>query len=114
VKDLPHVGEDRLSVDYYYWYYGSLALNQFDGPGSPRPDHGKYWDAWNNAMITAVLQLQDDTREGGQCSRGGWLTPDRWCYAGGPVYATALNVLTLEVYYRYENAFGVTVKAETR
>jgi hypothetical protein len=114
VKDLPRVGEDRLSVDYYYWYYGSLALNQFDGPGSPRPDHGKYWDAWNNAMITAVLQLQDDTKEGGQCSRGGWLTPDRWCYAGGPVYATALNVLTLEVYYRYENAFGVTVKAETR
>jgi hypothetical protein len=33
---------------------------------------------------------------------------DRWGnYSGcGPLYNTALNVLTLEVYYRYENAFG--------
>ena len=27
--------KDKLSVDYYYWYYASLALNQFDGPDSP-------------------------------------------------------------------------------
>ena len=31
---------------------------------------------------------------------------DRWGFAGGRVYATAINVLTLEVYYRYENVFG--------
>jgi hypothetical protein len=33
---------------------------------------------------------------------------DRWGnYSGaGPLYNTAINVLTLEVYYRYENAFG--------
>ena len=114
VKDLPSVSEDRLSVDYYYWYYGSLALNQFDGPDSPRPDRGKYWKPWNEAMIAALVSLQDGTTEKSVCSRGGWLAPDRWCYAGGPVYATAMNVLTLEVYYRYENAFGVVAKAEGR
>jgi hypothetical protein len=99
-------------VDYYYWYYGALALNQFDGPDSPRADRGKYWQPWNEAMIKALVQLQDDNKERDVCSRGGWLTPDRWCYAGGPVYATALNVLTLEVYYRYKNAFGAIAKGE--
>jgi hypothetical protein len=34
------------------------------------------------------------------------MVPDRWSYDGGPIYTTAINVLTLEVYYRYENAFG--------
>jgi len=53
---------------------------------------------------------QDQTERA--CSNGGWLVPDRWCYAGGPIYATALNVLTLEVYYRYANAFGASMAAK--
>jgi hypothetical protein len=106
VADLPALSEDGLSIDYYYWYYGSLALNQFDGPQSPRADRGRYWGPWNASMSAALLSLQDTSKEQGACSRGGWLKPDRWCHAGGPVYATALNVLTLEVYYRYENVFG--------
>ena len=28
LKDLPAVSKNKLSIDYYYWYYGSLALNQ--------------------------------------------------------------------------------------
>ena len=107
VSDLPAVSEDHLSVDYYYWYYGSLALMQYDGPDSPRADRGRYWKPWNEAMIAALTGLQDANTERHVCSRGGWLVPDRWSYAGGPIYATALNVLTLEVYYRYPNAFGV-------
>jgi hypothetical protein len=103
VKDLPSVTKDRLSVDYYYWYYGSLALNQYDGPDSPRQGQ-RYWKPWNEAMTRALLELQDETEQ--NCSKGGWLVADRWCHTGGPIYATALNVLTLEVYYRYENAFG--------
>ncbi|HEX5009951.1 MAG TPA: prenyltransferase/squalene oxidase repeat-containing protein, partial [Planctomycetota bacterium] len=105
IKDLPKVSEDHLSVDYYYWYYGTLALNQFDGPDSPHKS-GKYWEPWNKAMQDAVLSLQDKNQEPDVCTRGGWLVGDRWCYAGGPIYATAVNVLTLEVYYRYANAFG--------
>jgi hypothetical protein len=105
VKDVPRVSEDHLSVDYYYWYYGTLALNQFDGPDSPRKS-GKFWDPWNKAMQEGVLSLQDKNNENDICSRGGWLVGDRWSYEGGPIYCTAINVLTLEVYYRYANAFG--------
>jgi len=103
VKDLPTIDKDRRKIDYYYWYYGSMALNQLDGPDSPRKS-GKYWGPWNKAMVDAVVSLQDTQER--SCNRGGWMQPDRWAYAGGPIYSTAINVLTLEVYYRYENAFG--------
>jgi hypothetical protein len=105
VRDLPAVSKDKLSVDYYYWYYGSMALNQFDGPDSPRKN-SRYWGPWNEAMKDAVLSLQDGTKERDVCSRGGWLVDDRWSHAGGAIYNTAINTLTLEVYYRFENAFG--------
>ena len=105
VKDLPVVSEDKLSIDYYYWYYASLALNQFDGPDSPR-NSGKYWNPWNEALVPILLELQDQTAVEEDCSRGGWLVPDRWSHQGGALYSTAMAVLTLEVYYRFENAFG--------
>jgi hypothetical protein len=115
VKDLPQATDDHSSIDYYYWYYGSLALNQFDGEDSPRHT-GKYWGPWESATATTLLELQSAGED--QCSRGGWLVPDRWCHYGGPVYATAINVLTLEVYYRFANAFGAkstdTTKAPSK
>ena len=101
-SDLPAVSKDKLSIDYYYWYYGTLALNQFDGPASPKKN-GKYWKAWDNALGDALLPLQDESKT---CAKGSWPTPDRWSLVGGPIYRTAINVLTLEVYYRYENAFA--------
>jgi hypothetical protein len=106
VADLPRVTKDRLSVDYYYWYYATLALNQFDGPGSPREGAGAYWKPWEAALKESILELQaeDDRRDA--CADGGWLQDDRWSHAGHALYNTAINVLTLEVYYRYENAFG--------
>ncbi len=106
VADLPRVSADRLSVDYYYWYYATLALNQFDGPDSPRPGAGAYWEPWEGSLIEALLALQSPSRGRDACSGGGWLVDDRWSHAGHALYNTALNVLTLEVYYRYENAFG--------
>jgi hypothetical protein len=112
VADLPAIGRDRLAIDYYYWYYGSLALNQFDGPDSPRRS-GKYWNPWAEAMVESVLALQDRPHPKA-CHHGAWRASDRWSYAGGPVYATALNVLTLEVYYRYENAFGSAARARAK
>ncbi len=101
--DLPAAGKDGLQADYYYWYYGSLALHQFDGPESPRAS-GKYWGPWNKAMVEALTSTQ--SHDSKTCHDGGWLAPDRWCHSGGPIYATAINVLTAEVYYRYANAFG--------
>ena len=105
MKDLPVVSKDKLSVDYYYWYYATLALYQFDGPDSPRRT-GKYWNLWNRSLAEVVTGLQE---ESDTCGRGGWPTPDRWSLSGGPIYRTAINVLTLEVYYRYENAFGAAL-----
>lgn len=111
VKDLPAVSKDKLSIDYYYWYYATLALNQFDGPDSPRKGGGKFWEPWNKALIDALLQLQDQSKAREVCTRGGWLDPDRWgSHTGHALYSTAINVLTLQVYYRYENAFGVASK----
>ena len=105
LADLPALGSaETPQVDYYYWYYGSLALNQFDGPDSPRRTN-RFWGPWNRAMNDTILALQDKSKEA--CSFGGWMAPDRWAYGFGPVYTTAISVLTLEVYYRYENAFGM-------
>jgi hypothetical protein len=105
VRDLPAVTRDHLSIDYYYWYYGTLALNQLDGPDSPRAS-GRYWKPWEAALQEAILPLQHASKDPGDCRRGAWLDGDRWSYAGHALYSTALNVLTLEVYFRYANAFG--------
>ena len=97
VKQLPAWKDPDL--DYYYWYYASLALFQFDGPS------GRYWKAWNEQMKSVIVSHQRTKKDG--CADGSWDTDERWCKAGGRVYATAVNALTLEVYYRYENVFGV-------
>jgi hypothetical protein len=104
IKDLPST-KDKMAIDYYYWYYGALALNQFDGPDAPKKTN-KYWGPWNKAMADAILELQDHAEKA--CTNGGWMVLDRWSHEsyGGPLYTTAINVLTLQVYYRYENAFG--------
>jgi hypothetical protein len=96
VQDLPTrvIDVSKPSpVDYYYWYYASLALSQFDGPESPKRN-AKYWAPWKKVILDCVTGLQDEAE--GVCSNGGWIVPDRWNYAGGPIYCTAINVLTLE------------------
>ena len=85
-------------TDFYYWYYASLALFQYDGPGGPK------WKAWNDPMKTALVKHQN--AGAGTCKNGSWEPVDRWSGQGGRVYATAINALTLEVYYRYANVFG--------
>jgi hypothetical protein len=107
VKDLPRISDDELSIDYYYWYYATLALNQLDGPDSPKKT-GRHWNVWNKAMNDSILKLQDHTEK--NCSHGGWMTRDRWSHEGGRIYSTAINVLTLQVYYRYGNAFGTATR----
>jgi hypothetical protein len=97
LKDLPVWTGPK--IDFYYWYYASLALFQFDGPSGPS------WKAWNENMKNALVANQKRAADG--CQNGSWDPIDRWGFEGGRVYATAINALTLEVYYRYENVFGV-------
>jgi len=105
-SDVPHVTKDMLSVDFYYWFFATLALNQYDGPDSPRADKGLLWERWNDGLVDALLPLQDDSKKRDVCSRGGWLQEARGNRRGRALYNTALNVLTLEVYYRFANVFG--------
>ncbi len=72
----------------YYWYYGTLAMFQMGG---------KHWDTWNAALKKTLLPNQ---RRGGDAD-GSWDCEMGWAPAGGRVYSTAINALSLEVYYRY-------------
>jgi hypothetical protein len=81
-------------IDFYYWYYGTLAMFQMGG---------NYWKRWNASMKTALVDHQQ--MEKGTCLRGSWDPVGAWGGSGGRVYATAINVLSLEIYYRYERVF---------
>ncbi|MHC4608238.1 MAG: prenyltransferase/squalene oxidase repeat-containing protein, partial [Planctomycetota bacterium] len=97
LRDLPTWSGN--AIDFYYWYYSSLALFQYDGPS------GSKWRTWNEPMKNALVQNQNPRSQ--DCRMGSWETVGRWCGEGGRVYSTAINALTLEVYYRYANVFGV-------
>ncbi|RMG13875.1 MAG: hypothetical protein D6731_11225 [Planctomycetota bacterium] len=88
------------TVNFYYWYYGTYAMFHF---GDDRK-----WASWNAAMRQAIEPHQ---RERG-CERGSWDPVGEWCKSGGRVYATAMNVLTLEIYYRYRRAHGKGLAAK--
>ena len=80
---------NRADGNLYFWYYASLVLFRHGG---------REWESWNQALQTTLLpaQLRDGSWEPISLYAG---------YAGDDErdhgYTTALNVLTLEVYYRY-------------
>ncbi|MBK8206317.1 MAG: terpene cyclase/mutase family protein [Planctomycetes bacterium] len=94
---------EKNKIDYYYWYYASLALYQVGG---------SIWSTWEKAMSKTLLDYQrgyhaEDVKKGlinkdMLDEHGSWDACDAWSAAGGRVYATAINCLTLEVYYRYQ------------
>jgi len=93
-KRLPIWNEEKGSIDYYYWYYGSYAMFQMAG---------KDWQVWKTAMEKAIVENQ--RTEG--CERGSWdPQKDPWGDNGGRAYSTALLTLCLEVFYRYDNVLG--------
>jgi hypothetical protein len=101
---LPQWGkENPYKIDYYYWYYASLALYQVGGAT---------WETWVKSMFSVLMDNQrgwkEQDKKNNHVSKealdehGSWDAVDAWSSAGGRVYATAINCLTLEVYYRYE------------
>ena len=96
VSDLPQW--KNTQIDFNYWYFGSLALFQYDGPEGPM------WKKWNEPMKNALVPNQKTANDG--CPNGSWEPASRWGNEGGRVWATAINALTLEVYYRLVNVFG--------
>ncbi len=85
----PPVNADDGSIDHYYWYYATYALFQMGG---------KHWTEWQKHLLPAVVKTQQP--EGNE--KGSWDPNGAWGDDGGRVYATAIQVLTLEAYYRYD------------
>ena len=89
MADLPNYNApSHSSVNYYHWYNATYAMFQVGGND---------WRTWNESMKKALL---DSQRRGG-CADGSWDSVGTWCVAGGRVYATAINALTLQIYYRF-------------
>jgi hypothetical protein len=60
---------------------------------------GEHWKWWNDAMKGSIVAHQHLDRSDDRY--GSWDPVDPWAADGGRVYATAVNTLSLEVYYRY-------------
>ena len=91
----PGTGKDHLVGDLYYTYYSVLAMFQMGG---------EYWNEWNQRFRDPLVKCQVhqmfDNR--GRFIRGSWDPKNhQWGRRGGRVYATAMAILSLEVYYRF-------------
>ena len=84
VESGPHFGNP------YYNYYATQLLHHVGG---------SRWVRWNGAIRDKLIESQ--VLEGHE--RGSWYPQDAdgHCQIGGRLYATALNCLILEVYYRH-------------
>lgn len=87
-------------LDFYYWYYASLAMYQVGG---------SKWERWARPMMKTLMDNQRGFRAEDKGStaegldeHGSWDAVDAWSSSGGRVYATAINCLTLQVWFRYE------------
>jgi hypothetical protein len=95
MANLPNWNKPKnTKVDFYYWFFGTYAMFQY----GDKKRYKRY--KWNTAMKKALL----DTQRIGGCPDGSWDPAGKWGMVGGRVYATAINCLTLEVYYRYARA----------
>ena len=93
----------QYKIDFYYWYYASLALYQVGGAS---------WATWEKALSQTLLDNQRGwtpsdkqnnlTKKETLDEHGSWDAVDAWSTGGGRVYATALGALMLETTYRYE------------
>ena len=81
------------SPDYYYLYYGTLALYQHQGP---------IWHDWNERLKDSLPTIQKKTGS----EAGSWDFSAAHARAGGRVVSTTLATLSLEVYYRLLPMYG--------
>lgn len=71
----------RSTVNYLYWYWGSLAFREIGGTSAAQ---------WRDAVYEALVR--------NQARDGAWLPVGEWGKAGGPNYSTALAVRTLAIW----------------
>lgn len=87
--------------NFYFWYYGTLALFYTQGPD---------WDRWNRALKSRLLELQIEDGP----DAGSWPSDTVWGCYGGTIYTTSLATLCLEVYYRYLPMYVASPSADAR
>jgi hypothetical protein len=101
MSKLPQWQEGKMKkneTNFYYWYYATYGVFQGTPLGS------REWKKWNEAMQQALLGDGTNRQRMGGDEDGSWDPVGEWGLAGGRVYSTAINALTLEIYYRYEHA----------
>ncbi|MBI2803792.1 MAG: terpene cyclase/mutase family protein [Planctomycetes bacterium] len=77
--------------DSYYYYYATQVLHHFGG---------ETWRKWNDKMRENLIRKQESNEK--SPNFGSWAPQgDPWGRVGGRLMMTSLNLLTLEVYYRY-------------
>lgn len=82
------------NIDYYYLYYGTLALYQHQG---------KVWEDWNTRMKEVLPEIQEKTgADAGSWAPGGANHGNQM----GRVVTTGIATLSLEVYYRILPIYG--------
>ncbi len=93
-EDGPH-----KPINFVYLYFGTFAAFQFGG---------EVWKKWHQGVNEILISHQRKAKasEPGGCVDGSWDPDGFWSRKGGRVAATALSLLSLEVYYRYERAKG--------
>ena len=93
MENLPEWNQPGLDAPfYYYWYFGTLVMFQLEGDS---------WRKWNSKKRDMLVSHQDNTP--GEL-KGSWDPSSKPDVTGfsGRVYSTAMAMLTLEIYYRYE------------
>jgi hypothetical protein len=88
MQNLPPESGNQLGQIYYY-HYATQVLHHMEG---------SEFDLWNHRMREHLIRTQE--KEG---HRAGSWNPEGTDYGkrGGRIYATAMALLTLEVYYRH-------------
>jgi hypothetical protein len=84
LKHLPRADSDSS----YYWYNANQVMYHMQG---------KEWKTWNDKLRDLLVSTQ--VKDGPMA--GSWKPADAREKPGGRLYATALRLLMLEVYYRH-------------
>ncbi|MCK6447967.1 MAG: terpene cyclase/mutase family protein [Planctomycetes bacterium] len=100
---LPKWDTKTGEIDFYYWYYGTLAMYQ--------ADDGSRWKRWEDAIQGAIIDTQ--RMKEGECEYGSWDPIDPWSPAGGRVYSTAVLCLCALIKYRYPRVFGASKRRKS-
>lgn len=93
VDNPPAIGDRRQPKrDTYYWYYATQVMFHMGG---------EHWRQWHHRLKPILIDGQ--AKSG--ANEGSWdpinPVPDRWSPHAGRLYLTAMNLLSLEVYYRH-------------